>query len=147
MEFQITRRMENLKEHSLRALLVVGVLLGIAAGAHAQSLIVAKVPFDFMVSGMKLPAGTYGVDALQGNADTLVVHSSDWKLSAAAIVAAGGEAQSSANPKLVFHRYGDEYFLSAVRSPERVYPLGVSRPEQRLAKARGQNNVSISGAH
>jgi hypothetical protein len=140
--------MENLKEYRLRILLAFGLLLGMAAGAHAQSLVVAEVPFDFIVSGIKMPAGTYSVDRVfADNPDTLVIHSADRKFSAFATAAAGGDAQSSANPKIVFHRYGDEYFLTEVRTSARAYPLGISRAEKTLAKTRGLDNVSISGTH
>jgi hypothetical protein len=140
--------MENLKEHGLRILLGLGLLLGIAVGAHAQSLVVAKIPFDFVVSGTKLPAGTYSIDRfLPENPDVLVVHDSDRKFSAFATASLGGDSQPSTAPKLIFHRYGEEYFLSEVRTLARVYPLATSGLEKKLAKTRDQDKVSIAGGH
>jgi hypothetical protein len=84
-----------------------------AASAQNTTSLQATIPFDFIVGQRTLPAGHYAVNQ-GGGQGTLVIKSDDGR--GAAIVFAN--ALYSTVPKnsgrLVFHRYGDTYFLSEV---------------------------------
>jgi hypothetical protein len=100
------------------ALLAMAIIVA-GVSAQAQTLqyrLTVDIPFDFSVSGEKLPAGKYWISRAQpGSGDTVL----QFKRT---------DGQSSANrfsipivtfnPKkrgeLVFHRYGDQYFLSEI---------------------------------
>ena len=94
---------------------VFGLLL-VAACANAQSLNVkANVPFDFVVDKDTLPAGDYSIrsinDATGGR--TLVIQNGtrSLKLVNPNIADSLKPAKTS---HLLFHRYGDEYFLAQI---------------------------------
>ena len=100
------------------ALLVMAIM---AAGvsAHAQTLqykLTANIPFEFTVSKEKLPAGKYSVGrAHDSSGDTVLQIRSD---DGDRIVTRFSVPIVTFNPKngaeLVFHRYGDQYFLSEI---------------------------------
>jgi hypothetical protein len=84
---------------------LVGVLAVLSLPAEAQD-ISAKVPFSFVVAGKTLPPGAYRMST-QGNG-ALLVRGQD----AGAFVMAGrSESSDAADPKLIFHKYGDQYIL------------------------------------
>lgn len=73
-----------------------------------------KVSFPFMVADKQMPAGLYHVESLYWNAVGIQRsggNASVITLAQPTRVPAGGEA------KLIFHRYGDRYFLSEARLP------------------------------
>ena len=91
---------------------VCAVVCLLAAGAIGQTSpgdTVVNVPFDFSVGGKKLPAGHYIV--AQRNDTIRVFNSHTEGFYAPAHPAVRTKADGS---KLVFHRYGDSYFLAEV---------------------------------
>ncbi len=80
--------------------------------AHAQRVVMnARIPFDFQASGVKLPAGTYEVTT--GIAPGIVRLSSFEHKTGAMLVAQPVQAPAAGEQcRLLFHRYGDRYFLS-----------------------------------
>jgi hypothetical protein len=97
----------------LFALLGLGLLFA-TASAYAQTVALkANVPFNFIVSGNTLPAGEYTIQSLSPNTRALVIRGAD---NSANIVTANSceSLRPSEKTKLVFHRYGDRYFLSQI---------------------------------
>jgi hypothetical protein len=117
----------------------LGAALLAAAGLYAQSsqTLVAKVPFGFHVGSVALPAGEYNVDMKTAPGFVRVV-SADRK--AVAIIASFAEQAPEYNQqgKLVFNRYGDNYFLSQVWTPG-VTGRGISKSsrEKEMASNAG----------
>jgi hypothetical protein len=75
--------------------------------------VVVNVPFDFTAGKANLKAGAYSIRRLNENA--LSIRSADGKTSA--VVNAPltiGSRDFKAGERLVFNRYGNEYFLSQV---------------------------------
>jgi hypothetical protein len=100
-----------------QALALVGVLtLVLAAGsAFAQSEEVrANIPFAFVVNKATLPAGNYSIDRAGMTSDAIVIRCLDGKTSQLAGTMSRGASKISDRTKLVFHRYGDRYFLSQI---------------------------------
>jgi len=96
---------------------VIGVfgLLLVAACANAQSVNVkANVPFDFTVGKSTLSAGQYNIQSLStGSSDVLAIRGG----AAQNMLASANRAETlnpSPNSRLVFHKYGDQYFLSQI---------------------------------
>jgi hypothetical protein len=89
----------------------------IAAGsASAQGYQVkATVPFNFTVGDQTLPSGNYTIGSSTSTPDVLALRNWDKKV---AILSMGQPNQG--NPghdnTLVFHKYGNQYFLSEIRS-------------------------------
>jgi len=83
----------------------------ITAGVWAQS-VKATVPFDFKVNNTSVSAGTYTISST----DHDVIRISDQKhvyLMTAALPDPDNTGKANV---LVFHKYGNQYFLSAIRS-------------------------------
>ncbi len=80
--------------------------------AQMSSPIKVKIPFDFTAASATLPAGEYRVMTASVSG-TLAIIGRDSASGFAGSHAAQANAPSSAT-KLVFHRYGDRYFLYQV---------------------------------
>ncbi len=84
--------------------------LFITAGVWAQA-VKATVPFDFTINNTTVPAGTYTISSTSAD----VLHITDQKhvhLLTTALIDSGNGAKANV---LVFHKYGDQYFLSEIR--------------------------------
>jgi len=137
------------KQVFVRVTLVSFLVALAAASIHAQSgvRIAATMPFDFTVGGTTLRAGEYIVGAT--TSEVLTIRSSDAKR---AVMRLAGPIYASRPPvetKLIFHRYGDRYFLAEVwtagettgrrvfkSSQERAIEREMRNPSKREAKAR-----------
>lgn len=87
----------------------------ITAGVWAQSpSLKATIPFDFMVNNRTLPAGTYTVSSENRS----IVKLSDPSQKGAQVFGfvLPETATKDQGNALVFHKYGDRYFLSEIRS-------------------------------
>jgi hypothetical protein len=80
--------------------------------ASAQSYAKATIPFDFRVGSALLPSGNYVIDSSRPR--TLWVRSEDGRASAF-ILASSASGSTRAAHRLVFHRYGSQYFLTETR--------------------------------
>jgi hypothetical protein len=105
-----------MKKHAYVSLLICGLLVGLAASAQAQSKIRVNVPFDFTIGTTLLPAGEYTVQPASANVSTEVLSFRDAAGNSRAVTMGIRMEPSGKDtvPKLVFHRYGDLYFLSQV---------------------------------
>ena len=86
-----------------------------AAVVFAQGLnsLVVNVPFGFHVGNSMLPSGEYTVDT-NAAPGVIRLRSADSK---SAVMIFANSVQTSATPstgKLIFNKYGDEYFLSQI---------------------------------
>jgi len=120
-------------------------LLLVAGSAIAQSnRVAAKVPFGFMVANRSLPAGAYSVQPLSARNDgELLLRSEDSSASMIAISNAAESHKPANKTKLVFNRYGDQYFLSEiwVEGATRGRQLPETSREKEVAKELAQNTA------
>lgn len=90
-------------------------LAGINASAQSRGAIEVQIPFDFVAGETRLPAGTYTVKRIsRGDEKSLLVRSLDNQLTALISTNAVEASTEQAEARLVFHKYGDQYFLSQV---------------------------------
>jgi len=94
------------------ALLLTAVTL-FAQTTPSQRLMTVNIPFAFDASDQSLPAGEYLVLTVTPERSIRVV-STDGKHSAILNTLPNYSGSPSKNSRLVFHRYGNEYFLSQV---------------------------------
>ncbi|HKW57726.1 MAG TPA: hypothetical protein VJN42_10240 [Candidatus Acidoferrum sp.] len=117
--------------------------------AHAQESLVVNIPFDFSAGNSRLPAGEYAVKSSGPAHILLLMNRTD---PAASImvrsnaVAAGAPQTDS---KLVFHRYGDRYFLSQVWTAgyslgRQLLQTGPEKEAARMAKNQDQSDVVLA---
>jgi hypothetical protein len=93
---------------------LVGSVLLPLVHAQVNGPIQGKIPFSFYVGNKALPAGNYVVRPLGSLHNVLAIQNAENHASALTIVPIGVQAASAQNTKLVFHRYGNTYFLSQV---------------------------------
>jgi hypothetical protein len=101
----------------------------------------AEIPFDFNVGKKRLPKGEYVIESL-GDSGTLTIRNAD-KGKSVVFNTIRSKPTDGKKPKLVFNRYGDQYFLARVwdQSSETILKLTRSSTEKRLAKlAKKENN-------
>jgi len=115
---------------------------------RAQQPMQADIPFAFTAGKAMLPAGEYVVKELGTGIGVLQIQSKDGNgaLYAASFSTRRSEAQSEC--KLIFHRYGNRYFLWQVwsgGSPSgRELPKSAKEKEQALAaRHEAQDQVTI----
>jgi len=116
-------------------MLVVGLALASAAVANGQSdRVAAQIPFDFIVADKTLRSGRYEVARATTGGEAMAIRSADKTEAirlASPVQAKDGQTQDA---KLVFHRYGETYFLS------QVWPGGTSQGRQ-LAKSKQERGM------
>ena|SRR5271167_2043967 len=113
-------------------MLAVALLISVPM-SQAQSSTRANVPFAFSMNQSSMPAGGYEISSLSDN--VLVVRNLDTKEARFLIASMHVEAsQASGTPhaKLVFRKYGDQYFLSQIWDGE--HRIGKAWPESRREK-------------
>jgi hypothetical protein len=84
----------------------------ISVPLSAQTIAKATVPFDFTVGRAHLPAGTYEISPLAQA--VILIRDSRTTKSVLTYFNSKEPSRGDSTPKLVFHRYGDKYFLSQV---------------------------------
>ena len=108
---------ELLKGITMLALIVTLALATAVISANAQSAnnkVVANVPFEFSVGYKSMPAGEYSVQTIASASDGLMIQSTDGKISALRLSDATETSKDKPKARLVFHRYGERYFLAEV---------------------------------
>ena len=97
----------------------------------------ANVPFDFTVAGKAMPAGQYEVWKAP-NSSAIVVRGLSQKTSALSVAMREPvtSREPAADTRLIFHRYGNQYFLHAVVNAYEAdeFTLPQLRAERELIK-------------
>jgi len=120
--------------------LLVLALLAVPGFVNAQSrqVLKAQVPFEFIVNGNILPAGECSIETHGDGLTYLLVSSGSHKVYV--VPNATESSPAPAQPTMVFHRYGERYFLSSIsrQGNNRGYALPSGKAEKEL---RAQNAV------
>lgn len=128
------------------SLLVLSLLLTVT-GAHAQSAARANVPFAFKVGTTQMPAGTYSIGNVIGT-NVVMVRNVQTRTSALAV--GRRETPARKTDKLIFHRYGSQYFLSAILggkgSEGMALPTTSQEKELQVAQAPANSTGNVEVA-
>jgi hypothetical protein len=115
-------------------------MLCTVATANAADLKVA-VPFEFVVSGTTMPAATYIIREPLPNDNRNLAFLGQ----GTGVLAMASELDTEhTGDKLVFHRVGDQYFLSDVVEEDGTRHFAVSRKEAQLARSMQQAQVPVA---
>lgn len=120
----------TIKKHAALLLMTLVGLTGLL-NAQTSTTITAQVPFAFVANGKTMPAGECTI-AVDVDGRTLLSISSGERHTFALPIA---DESPNAREKtaLVFHRYGNQYFLVAVKHEGGTgYQLPTSRLEREL---------------
>jgi hypothetical protein len=101
------------KKHT--ATLLILMFVGLTGLVHARmyTTIKAQVPFNFVANGETMPAGECTIRFMVNGQTTLSISSGKQHTFAFPIV--GQSSNGSKKTALVFHRYGDRYFLARIK--------------------------------
>lgn len=129
--------------------MAMGCLLSVlvVVSVHAQdpgSAIRVSIPFDFTVEGRTLPAGDYEVRRISDEPTGLLIQNVRRRRDEAMFQTEPRDERRIPNHSLlVFHRYGDSYFLSEVMTAgqETAEDLRPTRAERTLRSEMAKNNV------
>lgn len=123
--------MKSILKFAVLGLAVAAAAQG--AAAQAKRWLVLKAPFAFTVEGQQLPAGEYRVQLQEG---WLRVQGTDGKTSVNVLTMPVSGKTPEGHGEVVFHQYGDRYFLAQVWTPshETGRETIESRDEMELAK-------------
>jgi hypothetical protein len=122
---------------------LVGTVLVMDLPINAQSMALqVNIPFEFHAGEKTLPAGTYTV---QKRADAILI--SDGSGNASAVLANPIDNKAyKLKDLVVFHRYGEERFLSEVRwsGYSTARGLVTSSAERQIAKVMPAETVKLA---
>jgi hypothetical protein len=100
-------------------ILVVAVAFAtavVSANAQSSNTMRSQVPFEFIVGNKTLPAGEYKVSSPLSNNAAVMIRSTDGENGVVRLTNSIGSNADTSQAKLVFHRYGDKYFLAEIWS-------------------------------
>ena len=120
--------------------------LGVAAKAEIWHEIVVTLPFESVVGGKTLPAGTYRVSRLSDDRfEGLILSSYENRISVF-VHPVEIESASADKPHLSFERVGEQHFLSRIQTTDDVYNFPVSHALITEAAEKSRDNGSTSGS-
>jgi hypothetical protein len=122
----------------------------VSVHAQAARLVVANIPFNFTVKDRTLPAGEYTVEPVRiGGSQALRIQSRDGRITVMVPARFSSAKASQAEPKLIFNRFGEQYFMAQVLGFEEkaVYTLSKWRTEEALAISGSAPKIRVTGRH
>jgi len=123
------------KKHAATLLILMLVGLTGLVNAQVSTLMKAQIPFDYVANGKTMSKGECVIAVVTNGSTFLTIRSGERTVVALSIV--DGSRNTSKQTALVFHRYGNRYFLAGVKRAGAIgYSLPTSRHENEL---RAQN--------
>jgi hypothetical protein len=116
--------------------------LGVAAKAQAVDQVVATIPFEFVVAGKTLPAGTYWVRRVFPSSERTLVISNYENNVSAIILPTEAESIPNDKPEMSFETAGDQHFLSKIETADHVFAIPVSRAAILLASGKSHTGAT-----
>ena len=137
----------------LASIVVLAFVTALVSNAQTRSLQMrANIPFDFVVGERTLAAGSYSVaTASTSTGDAVSIRSTDSRQRAIRLTNAVSDNAKIKRTRLVFHRYGNTYFLAQVwaagsnEGREMVKSKAERSAEIELAKNAAGNELAQSG--
>jgi hypothetical protein len=125
------------------ALFIASTFIAAGSAPAQDHLVKAAVPFSFTVGDQTLPSGTYTIDSRMTSPNLLAIRNWDKKIN---ILTMGHSDQSDPRSEntLVFHKCGDQYFLSDIHSEGAS--INVHFPTTKAEK-RARAEVEEAGLH
>jgi hypothetical protein len=117
-----------------------------AAPAATSDQLLVTIPYDFVVGGKTLPAGTYRVSRVSTtDLGTLLLKNVDNR-AGVLLNASEWEDVRADKPELRFQQIAGQHFLSAIETSEHVFNITVSKSAVELAMKSQQGSPASSAA-
>jgi hypothetical protein len=143
-----TEKCKERRNHMKTKLFAVAVALLLTALATGtcyaqQAELSVKIPFAFQAGNHTMPAGEYLVKSVTEGSGTvqrlrLVDGSAVMNVLTLSVEARNGNA----SPRLVFHRYGETYFLAQIWTGLQGRQLYRSNREKEIAREEGRTEIA-----
>jgi hypothetical protein len=138
-----------MRKHGVRILSAFFGLAALAVAAKGQTpdQIVVKIPYEFVVAGKTLPAGTYKVNRISDNNERALAitsfenHAALFVLSSEVVDRSG-----SMHPSVSFQQVGEQHLLSKIETAEHVFMIPLSSAAVLGAAMKDNNGPSVSGS-
>lgn len=132
----------------LLAIVVFAFVTAVAANgqssAKAANHVLAVIPFEFSVDYKTMPAGEYVLQTVATAGNGLLIQSVDGNSSTLRPSEAIERLHDRANARLVFHRYGQRYFLAEVWSGGDTAGRQLTKSRDEIDLEREESNSSRS---
>jgi len=140
-----------MKKQYSTVLLTLVCICGLALGTHAQNedAVVTKVPHDFVVGNLVLPAGTYRVSRVSAVRGPTLLNIKSYETGVSTFLIPtffDDRAATRPHARLSFEHAGDKYFLSGIETPAGMYTVRV-RPSALALAQMEQEGASSSGSN
>jgi hypothetical protein len=127
--------------------LAMSLALLMSAAAQAQTTnIKVTVPFEFTAGNIQLPAGEYEVKSMgPWGGSALSVHNVNSNAGSVVLSGSCRSQKPTADGKLVFYRYGHEYFLAEVwnRNSFSGSQIKTNPRQKELAKNHSKDEILL----
>lgn len=121
-------------------------VLAISAKSEVIDQVIIKIPYEFVVAGKTLPAGTYRVSRVSdSNNRELVLRSCENRAGVILLPSEVDDVRSD-KPSLTFQQVGDQHFLSKIETADHVFVIPVSEPAAVVAAVKSQQGQIGSGS-
>ena len=134
-----------MKKNLLSLAMSLALLMSAAAQAQTTHLTIS-VPFEFTAGNVQLPAGEYEVTAVgPWGGPTLSVHNVNSNAGTLVLSTSCRSHKPTADAKLVFQRYGQQYFLAEVwnRNSSLGNQIRVNSRQTQLARNQSRDEVVL----
>jgi len=119
-----------MKRNYLRLFVVFFAAAAFAAVAKGQDAdrVVVNIPYEFVVSGKTLPAGTYKVGRVSDrDVRQLAISNSEERTTVFALASVVADAPGN-HPSVTMLRADEQLFLTRIETGEHIFTIPVSRP-------------------
>ena len=103
-----------MKKQAMNLVAALGFLLAVSATSAFAQTMKADIPFAFHAANETLPAGRYEVSTANTVKGSIIVRGTENKQAVAALVINVASKRTPEVSKLIFRRYGDQYFLAQI---------------------------------
>lgn len=126
---------------------VLGIsTLGLAAKGQTVDQIKVDIPYQFVVDGKTLPAGTYTVRRVFDRSEGALILNNFENHTGVIILPRSVESASVNQSSVRFDEVGGRHFLSEIKTANHVFIIPASRMEIMQATAKPQSAPSAAGS-
>jgi hypothetical protein len=135
-----------MKREAYQMITMIAFVGALAVAAQAQTngriALIANIPFQFNVGNKSLPAGEYTVLSISDDASSVLlrIQSRDGKNSAM-VQTSTVEGKGQERARLVFHRYGNQYFVAQAWVDRQK--RGLEAPKSRAERAAERELTAV----
>ena len=138
-----------MKKNTVRTIVTLSLFVAVIASsavAQGRPQLRADIPFSFHVAGATLPAGKYTINR-PGSTNSMILVRSEKGGQAAYALSSNKQANKEPDStKLVFRRYGDQYFLAQMWAKGEVAGISfpVTKAERKVINSRTDRHLAMA---